>query len=43
MTSVELRQKYLKFFQGKGHKIIPSASLIPPEEVELAGTERVLF
>ncbi len=43
MTSTELRQKYLKFFQGKGHKIIPSASLIPPEEVELAGTERVLF
>lgn len=43
MTSIELRQKYLKFFQDKGHKIIPSASLIPPEEVELAGTERVLF
>lgn len=43
MISVELRQKYLKFFQGKGHKIIPSASLVPPEEVELAGTERVLF
>lgn len=43
MKSTELRQKYLKFFQGKGHKIIPSASLIPPEEVELAGTERVLF
>jgi len=43
MTSVELRQKYLKFFQDRGHKIIPSASLIPPEEVELAGTERVLF
>lgn len=43
MTSFELRQKYLKFFQDKGHKIIPSASLIPSEEVELAGTERVLF
>ena len=43
MTSIELRQKYLKFFQDRGHKIIPSASLIPPEEVELAGTERVLF
>ncbi len=43
MTSVELRQKYLKFFQDRGHKIIPSASLIPPEEVELAVTERVLF
>ncbi len=43
MTSVELRQKYLKFFQDRGHKIIPSAPLIPPQEVELAGTERVLF
>lgn len=43
MTSVELRQRYLKFFQSHGHKIIPSAPLIPPEEVELAGTERVLF
>ncbi len=43
MKSTELRQKYLKFFQDKGHKIIPSASLIPPQEVELAGTERVLF
>lgn len=43
MKSTELRQKYLKFFEDKGHKIIPSASLIPPQEVELAGTERVLF
>lgn len=43
MTSIELRQKYLKFFRDRGHKIIPSASLVPPEEVELAGTERVLF
>ncbi len=43
MNSTELRQKYLKFFEDKGHKIIPSASLIPPQEVELAGTERVLF
>lgn len=43
MKSIELRQKYLKFFQENGHKIIPSASLIPPQEVELAGTERVLF
>src|SRR3989344_2085694 len=43
MKSTELRQKYLKFFEDRGHKIIPSASLIPPQEVELAGTERVLF
>lgn len=43
MTSRELRQKYLKFFQDRGHKIIPSASLVPREDVELAGTQRVLF
>lgn len=43
MTSRELRQKYLKFFQDRGHKIIPSASLVPKEDVELAGTQRVLF
>jgi alanyl-tRNA synthetase len=32
MNSSELRQKYLKFFQSKGHKIIPSASLIPEND-----------
>lgn len=32
MTAVELRQKYLDFFQGKGHKIIASASLIPEND-----------
>src|SRR3989338_7172158 len=29
MTSHELREKYLKFFQARGHKVIPSAPLIP--------------
>lgn len=43
MTSAQLRQKYLKFFQARGHKIIPSVSLVPKEDVELAGTQRVLF
>ncbi len=43
MTSGKLRQKYLKFFQDRGHKIIPSASLVPAENVELAPTRRVLF
>ncbi len=32
MTSGELRQKYLDFFKSKGHKIIPSASLIPEND-----------
>ncbi len=29
MTSDELRAEYLSFFEKKGHKIIPSSSLIP--------------
>ncbi len=29
MDSRELRKKYLKFFEEKGHKVIPSASLVP--------------
>jgi len=32
MKSSELRQKYLDFFKSKGHKIIPSASLIPEND-----------
>ncbi len=43
MTAEQLREKYLNFFEKRGHKIIPSAPLIPSEKVELAGTQRVLF
>ena len=32
ITSETLRQKYLEFFEKKGHKIIPSASLIPEND-----------
>ncbi len=32
MTSGELREKFLKFFETRGHKILPSASLIPKED-----------
>ena len=32
LTSETLRQLYLKFFADKGHKIIPSASLIPEND-----------
>jgi len=32
MTAKELREKYLKFFEEKGHKIIPGASLIPEHD-----------
>lgn len=43
MTAQDLRKFFLDFFLQKGHKIIPSASLIPQTEVELAGTQKVLF
>src|ERR1700722_8479941 len=29
MTARELRQKYLQFFESKGHSLYPSGSLIP--------------
>ncbi|MFA5777473.1 MAG: alanine--tRNA ligase [Parcubacteria group bacterium] len=32
MRAPELREKYLKFFESKGHTIIPSASLIPEND-----------
>ncbi|MDE5756452.1 MAG: alanine--tRNA ligase [Clostridia bacterium] len=32
IKSYELREKYLKFFEEKGHKVIPSASLIPEND-----------
>ncbi len=32
MKSVEVRKKYLDFFQKRGHKIIPSALLIPEND-----------
>lgn len=32
MTTKELKEKYLKFFAERGHKIIPPASLIPEND-----------
>ncbi len=32
MNSKQIRQKYLEFFEKKGHKIIPSSSLIPEND-----------
>ncbi|MBI4158104.1 MAG: alanine--tRNA ligase [Candidatus Yanofskybacteria bacterium] len=29
MTHTEIREKFLKFFQDRGHKIVPSSSLLP--------------
>ncbi len=32
MNSAEIRQKFLEFFKERGHKIIPSASLVPEND-----------
>lgn len=32
MQSYEIRERFLKFFEKRGHKIIPSASLIPEND-----------
>lgn len=32
ISAQQLRDKYLSFFQSKGHKIIPSASLVPEND-----------
>ena len=32
MTTAEVRKKYLEFFRSKGHKIIPSARLVPEND-----------
>jgi len=31
MTSKELRKKFLEFFEKKGHKVVPSSSLLPAD------------
>lgn len=32
MTSDEIRQKFLEFFEARGHKVVPSASLVPEDD-----------
>ena len=32
MQSDEIRSRFLKFFENRGHKIIPSASLVPEND-----------
>jgi len=41
MKSSEIRQRYLNFFEKRGHTIIPSASLIPTDEKGV--TDNTLF
>ncbi len=38
MTSQELRKKFLEFFEQRGHKIVPSSSLIPDDPSVLLTT-----
>jgi len=38
MNSSEIRQKFLDFFEKKGHKIVPSSSLIPSDPTVLFTT-----
>lgn len=38
MKGHEIREKYLKFFESKGHKILPSASLIPHNDPSILWT-----
>lgn len=37
-TSAEIRQQFLDFFAGKGHLIVPSASLVPQDDPTLIFT-----
>ena len=32
MKAIDIRNKYLKFFENHGHKVIPSAPLIPEND-----------
>ena len=38
ITAQDLRQKYLSFFQSKGHTVIPSASLVPENDASVLFT-----
>lgn len=32
MKTAELRSKFLQFFASKGHQVVPSSSLVPPQD-----------
>jgi alanyl-tRNA synthetase len=43
MTSDDIRARFLAFFEKRGHTVIPSASLVPNEEVGAAASSQTLF
>lgn len=43
LTSAEIRARYLAFFRGRGHTVIPSASLIPDGDSTLLFTNSGMF
>ena len=42
-TSESLREMYLRFFEKRGHKVIPSASLIPENDPTVLFTTCLLY
>lgn len=38
MQSAEIRQRFLKFFEAKGHKVVPSSSLVPEGDASVLFT-----
>lgn len=38
MTSAEIRQSFLKFYEEKGHEVVPSSSLVPSNDPTLLFT-----
>src|SRR6266496_444856 len=38
MTSNEIRASFLKFFEGRGHRIVPSSPLVPGDDPTLLFT-----